>query len=92
MRRGLAGIEPTPARPYGAGYARFNLSANMYCFIASFVFKVLKISPPLKVGNMIFSHLLFVLHPLVLLFPLFYYLFLQNHQQYLEYLNLNLIN
>ncbi len=26
----------------------------MYCFIASFVFKVLKISPPQKVGNVIF--------------------------------------
>ncbi len=25
MRRGLAGIEPTPARPNGAGYARLNL-------------------------------------------------------------------
>ena len=28
MRRGLAGIEPTPARPKGAGYARLNLSAT----------------------------------------------------------------
>ena len=28
MRRGLAGIEPTPARPNGAGYARLNLSAT----------------------------------------------------------------
>ena len=25
---GLAGIEPTPARPNGAGYARLNLSAT----------------------------------------------------------------
>ncbi len=28
VRRGLAGIEPTPARPNGAGYARLNLSAT----------------------------------------------------------------
>ena len=28
MRWGLAGIEPTPARPNGAGYARLNLSAT----------------------------------------------------------------
>jgi hypothetical protein len=26
VRRGLAGIEPTPARPNGAEYARLNLS------------------------------------------------------------------
>ena len=30
MRRGLAGIEPTPACPNGAGYARLNLSATAY--------------------------------------------------------------
>ncbi len=28
MRRELAGIEPTPARPNGAGYARLNQSAT----------------------------------------------------------------
>ncbi len=28
MRRGKAGIEPTPACPNGAGYARLNLSAT----------------------------------------------------------------
>ncbi len=28
MRRGLAGIEPTPARPNGAGYAHLNLSRS----------------------------------------------------------------
>ncbi len=32
MRRGLAGIEPTPARPNGAGYARLNLSATSYMY------------------------------------------------------------
>ncbi len=28
MRRGLVGIEPTPAHPNGAGYASLNLSAT----------------------------------------------------------------
>ncbi len=28
MRRELAGIEPTPTRPNGAGYASLNLSAT----------------------------------------------------------------
>ncbi len=33
VRRGLAGIEPTPARPNGAGYARLNLSSRiLYLF------------------------------------------------------------
>jgi len=32
VRRGLAGIEPTPARPNGAGYARLNLSATAGIF------------------------------------------------------------
>ncbi len=29
MRRGLAGIEPTPTRPNGAGYALLNLLATV---------------------------------------------------------------
>ncbi len=33
MRRGLAGIKPTPARPNGAGYARLNLSATADHFL-----------------------------------------------------------
>ncbi len=45
MRRGLEGIEPTPARPNGAGYACLNLSAtaginfkkqNNYCLALFF--------------------------------------------------------
>ncbi len=30
MRRGLAGIEPTPAHPNGAGYTRLNLYITKY--------------------------------------------------------------
>jgi hypothetical protein len=33
VRRGLAGIEPTPARPNGARYARLNLSATAGIYI-----------------------------------------------------------